>query len=41
MRLLLVEDDPFFGKIMMDCLRAECYAVDWLRNGSDVELGKR
>lgn len=38
MRLLLIEDDPFFGKIIMDSLHAECYAVDWLRNGIDAKV---
>lgn len=38
MRLLLVEDDPFYGNIIVDILNTKCYAVDWLRNGSDVEL---
>lgn len=38
MRLLMIEDDPFFGKIIEDCLRSECYAIDWLTNGDDAEL---
>ena len=38
MRLLLVEDDPMIGESIEDGLRGECYAVDWVRNGSEVAL---
>ena len=38
MRLLLVEDDPMIGESLGEGLRAECYAVDWVRNGHDAEL---
>jgi len=38
MRLLLVEDDPMIGESLGEGLRAECYAVDWVRNGQDAEL---
>jgi two-component system OmpR family response regulator len=33
MRLLLVEDDPMIGQAVLDALRAEHYAVDWVRDG--------
>ena len=33
MRLLLVEDDPMIGEAVLDLLRAEHYAVDWVRDG--------
>ena len=33
MRLLLVEDDQMIGEQMLDILRAERYAVDWVRDG--------
>ena len=33
MRLLLVEDDPMIGEALLDALRAEHYAVDWVRDG--------
>ena len=33
MRLLLVEDDQMIGEQMLDILRAEHYAVDWVRDG--------
>ncbi|MBC7445486.1 MAG: response regulator [Polaromonas sp.] len=33
MRLLLVEDDPMIGEAMLQVLRAEHYAVDWVRDG--------
>ncbi|MDD0810651.1 response regulator transcription factor [Curvibacter sp. RS43] len=33
MRLLLVEDDPMIGQAVLDVLRAEHYAVDWVRDG--------
>ncbi|MTV36556.1 response regulator [Duganella radicis] len=38
MRLLLVEDDPMIGESIEEGLRGESYAVDWVRNGGDVEL---
>ena len=34
MRLLLVEDDPMIGEAVLDLLRAEHYAVDWVRDGA-------
>lgn len=33
MRLLLVEDDLMIGESVLDLLRAEAYAVDWVKNG--------
>lgn len=33
MRLLLVEDDAMIGEAVLDLLRAENYAVDWVRDG--------
>jgi len=33
MRLLLVEDDKMIGETVLDQLRAESYAVDWVRDG--------
>lgn len=38
MRLLLVEDDPMIGESIDEGLRGESYAVDWVRNGREVEL---
>jgi len=34
MRLLLVEDDHMIGEALLDLLRAEHYAVDWVRDGA-------
>ena len=33
MRLLLVEDDKMIGETVLDLLRAQNYAVDWVRDG--------
>ena len=33
MRILLVEDDLMIGEPLLDLLRAEGYAVDWVRDG--------
>lgn len=33
MRLLLVEDDVMIGESVLDLLRAEAYAVDWVKDG--------
>ncbi|MYM35204.1 response regulator [Duganella sp. FT50W] len=38
MRLLLVEDDPMIGESIVEGLRGENYAVDWVRDGRDAEL---
>jgi DNA-binding response OmpR family regulator len=37
MRLLLVEDDPMIGESVMDLLRGEGYAVDWVKDGAMAE----
>ena len=34
MRLLLVEDDHMIGESLLDLLRGEHYAVDWVRDGA-------
>jgi two-component system OmpR family response regulator len=34
MRILLVEDDSMIGEAVLDALRAEHYAVDWVRDGA-------
>ena len=41
MRLLLVEDDPMIGESMLEALRGERYAVDWVRDGVAAELSMR
>jgi two-component system OmpR family response regulator len=37
MRLLLVEDDAMIGEAVLDALRAEHYAVDWVRDGEAAD----
>ena len=37
MRLLLVEDDVMIGESVLDALRAEGYAVDWVRDGQTAD----
>ncbi len=37
MRLLLVEDDPMIGETVLDLLRDDGYAVDWVRDGAMAE----
>ncbi|QIL83442.1 response regulator transcription factor [Diaphorobacter sp. HDW4A] len=37
MRLLLVEDDTMIGEAVQDLLRAEHYAVDWVRNADAAD----
>jgi two-component system, OmpR family, response regulator QseB len=34
MRLLLAEDDTMIGEVVLDLLRAEHYAVDWVKDGA-------
>jgi DNA-binding response OmpR family regulator len=34
MRLLLIEDDPMIGEIVLETLRTEAYAVDWVKDGA-------
>jgi len=41
MRLLLVEDDPMIGEAVQDLLRAEHYAVDWVRDGEAADTALR
>ncbi len=41
MRLLLVEDDPMIGESLLDVLRAEHYAVDWVRDGDMADTALR
>jgi len=41
MRLLLVEDDPMIGESVLDLLRAEQYAVDWIKDGQMAEAALR
>jgi two-component system, OmpR family, response regulator len=41
MRLLLVEDDAMIGEAVLDVLRAEHYAVDWVRDGEMADAALR
>ena len=41
MRLLLVEDDAMIGGAVLQVLRAEHYAVDWVRDGSMADQALR
>lgn len=41
MRLLLVEDDTMIGESVLDLLRAEHYAVDWVKDGEMAETALR
>lgn len=41
MRLLLVEDDLMIGESVLDLLRAEQYAVDWVRDGEAADAALR
>ena len=41
MRLLLVEDDTMIGESVLDLLRAERYAVDWVKDGALAETALR
>ena len=41
MRLLLVEDDAMIGGAVLQLLRAEHYAVDWVRDGSMADQALR
>lgn len=41
MRLLLVEDDTMIGESVLDLLRAEQYAVDWVRDGEAADTALR
>ena len=37
MRLLLIEDDAMIGEVVLDFLRTDNYAVDWVRDGNAAE----
>ncbi|MEJ8838027.1 response regulator transcription factor [Ramlibacter sp. AN1133] len=37
MRVLLVEDDTMIGQAVLDVLRSEHYAVDWVRDGAAAD----
>ena len=41
MRLLLVEDDSMIGEAVLDLLRAEHHAVDWVRDGDMADTALR
>ena len=41
MRLLLVEDDTMIGEAVLDLLRGEHYAVDWVKDGEMAETAMR
>jgi two-component system, OmpR family, response regulator len=41
MRLLLVEDDAMIGEAVLDVLRSEHYAVDWVRDGEMADAALR
>ena len=41
MRLLLVEDDTMIGETVLDVLRAEHFAVDWVRDGAMADTALR
>jgi two-component system OmpR family response regulator len=41
MRLLLVEDDTMIGEAVLELLRAERYAVDWVRDGEMADTALR
>jgi len=41
MRLLLVEDDAMIGETVLDVLRDEHYAVDWVKDGSMADEALR
>ena len=41
MRLLLGEDDAMIGATVLQVLRAQYYAVDWVRDGDMAEQALR
>ena len=41
MRLLLLEDDVMIGETVLDLLRAEQYAVDWVKDGDAADTALR
>jgi len=40
-RLLLVEDDTMIGEVVLDLLRSEHFAVDWVRDGDMADTAVR
>ena len=40
-RILLVEDDKMIGEAVLDFLRADGYAVDWVQDGEMAETALR
>ena len=41
MRLLLVEDDTMIGEVVLELLRSEHFAVDWVRDGEMADTALR
>ncbi|GAC1603354.1 MAG: response regulator [Ramlibacter sp.] len=41
MRVLLVEDDAMIGEAVLDALRGDHYAVDWVRDGEMADAALR
>ena len=41
MRLLVVEDDKMIGESVVDALRSEHHAVDWVRDGAQADAALR
>ncbi len=41
MRLLVVEDDTMIGESVVDALRSEHHAVDWVRDGAQADSALR
>ena len=41
MRILLAEDDTMIGEVVLDALRAEHYAVDWVKDGEVADMALR
>jgi len=41
MRILLVEDDTMIGETVLDVLRAEHYAVDWVKRAAQADTALR
>lgn len=41
MRILLVEDDEMIGEGVVDGLKAEGYAVDWVQDGNSALIALR
>ena len=41
MRLLLVEDDMMIGEVVLQLLRTQHYAVDWVRDGAMADAALR